>query len=39
MINKICFSEYMYLSIHNLDFRILRIWKEGGDRGMIFDEG
>lgn len=39
MINKIGFSEYMYLSIHYLDFRILRIWKGDGDRGMIFSEG
>lgn len=40
MINKICFSEYIYLSIHYLDFRILStgIWKGGGDRGVIFDD-
>lgn len=38
MINKIGFSEYMYLFIDYLDFRILRIWKGGGDRGMIFLE-
>lgn len=38
MINKIGFSEYMYLFIYYLDFRILRIWKGDGDRGMIFLE-
>lgn len=38
MINKIGFSEYMYLFIYNLDFRSLRIWKGGGDRGVIFLE-